>query len=476
MTNDADIVTESTSSIVIRGPPGRPYRITVEIPLFLCMLGLAMSSSAISNIIFYRTCVHSLNHTEEECKDFLSPIRSNSTKWLEKDVQRYATFILTVKTAMEAVVPAVLSMFLGVWSDTYGRKPLIVWPILGMALTSMLIVIYGLVDLNPWWYILTVIPFSFTGGFVVLFTGAYCYVSDITTTQSTSIRMTLVDATVSIGNVIGSLMSAYLIFIVGNVNLLLITATLIVLAYAFSNIYLKESLVGALEGGVCKILDWLYFKEMLRECFKERPNHGRKLIFLLTAVRSISVFLLYGVGDLEYLYSREKLHWALEEYNTYSAVSTAIVFMGGFFGVLFMQKVLRMSDLFLAATAFLSAGAEYMIKAFAVTTWHMYLSVSTSLFKGISGPLIRSFVTKIFPVEDIAKVFALMCAIEGLNPIIAPIICNSIYIATLSSFSGTIYLVSSGLVGVCIVLLGFVQYYSWKTPSNPYRSLTNEES
>lgn len=65
---------------------------------------------------------------------------------------------------------------------------LFVITILGMALTSMLVVIYGLIDLNPWWLILTVVPFSLTGGYVVLFTGAYCYVSDIATTENTSFR------------------------------------------------------------------------------------------------------------------------------------------------------------------------------------------------------------------------------------------------------------------------------------------------
>lgn len=47
-------------------------------------------------------------------------------------MQGYATFVLTVKTVMESIGPAIMSLFLGVWSDTYGRKPLIVWPMLGM--------------------------------------------------------------------------------------------------------------------------------------------------------------------------------------------------------------------------------------------------------------------------------------------------------------------------------------------------------
>lgn len=85
----------------------------------------------ISNIILYRTCVHSLDHSVDECKGFLSPDKTNATKPLEEEVQKYVTYVSTVKTIIESLAPAFLSLFLGVWSDTHGRKPLIVWPLLG---------------------------------------------------------------------------------------------------------------------------------------------------------------------------------------------------------------------------------------------------------------------------------------------------------------------------------------------------------
>lgn len=75
--------------------------------------------------------MHALNHTESECSVFLSLNKNNETEQLEKEVQQYATFVNTVKSVIEAVAPALLSMFLGVWSDTHGRKPLIVWPLFG---------------------------------------------------------------------------------------------------------------------------------------------------------------------------------------------------------------------------------------------------------------------------------------------------------------------------------------------------------
>lgn len=92
---------------------------------FIIVLGVS-----ISNLILYRTCVHSLNHTKKECQEFLSPAKNNGNP-LEEEVQKYATFVAMVRAIVESIAPAFLSLFLGVWSDTHGRKPLVVWPLFG---------------------------------------------------------------------------------------------------------------------------------------------------------------------------------------------------------------------------------------------------------------------------------------------------------------------------------------------------------
>lgn len=79
----------------------------------------------------YRTCLHVKHYTDSECKVFMFPDNSNVTKHIEEEVQAYLAYVSLVREVLESLVPAILSFFLGVWSDTYGRKPLIVWPLLG---------------------------------------------------------------------------------------------------------------------------------------------------------------------------------------------------------------------------------------------------------------------------------------------------------------------------------------------------------
>ncbi|XP_059060801.1 proton-coupled folate transporter-like isoform X1 [Achroia grisella] len=453
--------------------PGKPFSIVLEFAIFLTMMGLTLSGTAVRNVLMYRTCVHSLNHDVDECRGFLSPVQTNETNHLEEEVQKYVTYVSTVITVIESLGPAFLSLFLGVWSDTHGRKPLIVWPLFGLAITGILIVVYALLhNLGPWWYTLAVIPLSMSGGFTVLFTGAMCYISDVCISQNTSLRMTMMEISVSAGSVVGSLISSYILKAIGNVYLLLIAATLFVTAYAITNIRLQESLTGAIKGTLCSVINVLLIKEMITECFKKRPNNLRAQLLLLTFANCLSVFVLYGLTGVEYMYTREKLHWGMKDFTIFSAVSVLTSFIGSLIGVTVIQKLLGINDLVLSIISFLSAAAEYAIKAFAVLTWHMYLSAGVTVFGSLSAPLIRSYLTKILPIEDIAKAFALMCAIEGIMPLFAPVLYNTLYNLTITTFPGAICLLTTAIRLACVIMLLFVAYFRWRTPTTPYQNIS----
>lgn len=49
----------------------------------------------------------------------------------EKIVQPYVANLGMYKLIMESIVPTVTSFFIGPWSDTYGRRPIMIFPLLG---------------------------------------------------------------------------------------------------------------------------------------------------------------------------------------------------------------------------------------------------------------------------------------------------------------------------------------------------------
>ncbi|XP_047996809.1 proton-coupled folate transporter-like [Leguminivora glycinivorella] len=469
--NSDDEYETSESSNIIEPPPRKPSQIKIEVPLFLTLMGLALSGTAVNNIVLYRICVHSLDYSKDVCRGFLSPDNTNDTHEIEEEVQKYATFFQMV-SSIQAIFPAVLSLFIGAWSDAHGRKPLIVWPLFGVTMTGMLITVYSMLDgLGPWWYIFAVLPFSVTGGYTVLITGSYCYISDTTTTDKRSIKIFMVEGAVAVGNIAGSMLSAHLLRLIGNTYLLLIVTALYVTAYSSTNIFLYESLTSAEppQGGLRSIIDIGLIKKMVTDCLKQRPNHGRAKIFLVTLANTFTMFIVYGSLGLEYLYMRQKLDWALSNYTTFSGVNTAVSFIGSILAMTVFQRVLGLRDVPLALASYSFSVVDCLIKAFAATTWQMYVT-AVFFFKALSGPLMRSFLTKMLPAEDLAKVLALLCTMESvLCPIVAPLIYNTLYNFTIHDFPGAFYLLSASINAVCVVMIGFVMHYG--ADPTPYQQL-----
>lgn len=84
------------------------------------------------------------------------------------------------KTVTTAILPAILSMFLGPWSDKNGRKPLLISPTLGYCFCFIFISMLTLFpEASPWFIVASYIPVALLGGVTVLLTGVFCYISDL---------------------------------------------------------------------------------------------------------------------------------------------------------------------------------------------------------------------------------------------------------------------------------------------------------
>lgn len=288
--------------------------------------------------------------------------------------------------------------------------------------------------------------------------------------------MTILESSTSVGSIIGSLSSAPILRHVGYTWLILISAACNTVAYAFTNIFVKESLQEPVEGGISTVFDISLVKDMIRECFKRRVNYGRAQLLLLVMTNCLFIYIMYGELALEFLFTREKFHWDLSEYTFFGAITTVISFFGAFIGIAFLQKLLKLSDLMAINVAFLCGIVQYIVRVVAFRSWHMYLGAGFTLFSGLVPPLIRSFVTKIMPVVDIGKVFALISAIEGICPLLAPLMYNSLYRYTVSTFPAAIYILSTAILVICIAFITTVQYFRWNATSQYQRLEADLES
>lgn len=93
------------------------------------------------------------------------------------------------------IVPFVLALFLGAWSDKRGRKLPLLLGLLGKLFYSIMIVVISYQPHLPVESILYLasFPSAITGADVAIFASAYSYIADITTSEKRTLRVTILD-------------------------------------------------------------------------------------------------------------------------------------------------------------------------------------------------------------------------------------------------------------------------------------------
>lgn len=72
-----------------------------------------------------------MGYNETQCELLGKNYTDNETATLEKEVQPYATLLFIGQAIIAAIIPPILCLFLGPWTDKYGRRPLLLCSIGG---------------------------------------------------------------------------------------------------------------------------------------------------------------------------------------------------------------------------------------------------------------------------------------------------------------------------------------------------------
>uniref|UniRef100_A0A1B0AGU4 Major facilitator superfamily (MFS) profile domain-containing protein n=1 Tax=Glossina pallidipes TaxID=7398 RepID=A0A1B0AGU4_GLOPL len=135
---------------------------------------------------------------------------------IETQIQPYVVKILMAISLLESIIPAFVSLFIGPWSDKYGRRPIL--------LTTFSV------------------PSVLSGGTCALITGIYCYISDVAKAKSRALRMVLNEASLCAGMMIGNVLTGYIYEATNAITVFSISSTLLFLALLYVYAFVMESL------------------------------------------------------------------------------------------------------------------------------------------------------------------------------------------------------------------------------------------
>ncbi|CAH1392872.1 unnamed protein product [Nezara viridula] len=457
--------------------------ITVE-PILTCyILPNIVASLATQNLNLEKACrvnLKSDNVTAEVCDMIKSRNVTKDIEQYEQEAQLLVVGMTYWQSVMRSTLPAIFILFLGSFSDRSGRrKPFMLLPIAGELLTSVgliLCTIYEDWPMEVAGFVEAIFP-ALTGGWTTMFMGVFSYMGDITSVDSRTLRLGIVNICVQLAAPLGMLSSGFLYQAIDFIGVFSIVTAMYVIGLIYGVIRIKEiRKPNKLKHNIIKELtNPMHIIETFRVSFKSREGNLRTRV-ILVMILSITIYgPINGELAVGYLFTRLQFHWDEVDFSIYSTYGIAVNLVGTTLGIGVFSHLMKMDDAMLGLIACSSKIIASIFYAFAKTSTQFYLASLIDMVGGTAVIAMRSIASKLVPSEELGKINSLFGVCEAVTPLIYQPLYSFVYQKTINTLPGAFFLVGSSLTLPTVLIFLYLYYLNKKQPLNG-KILNKEDS
>jgi MFS family permease len=141
-----------------------------------------------------------------------------------------------------ASVPLIaFTIIAGALSDVFGRKPLLLYPLVGYFLGSLINIInYAFIDTLPLEFFYLNKISAFFGGYAVYFLGVFVYGTTVTKPEERAYRLARLDGMLTLSDIIGTMLSPYIFDYMGYYGNYILSSASFALAIIHLVFFVKE--------------------------------------------------------------------------------------------------------------------------------------------------------------------------------------------------------------------------------------------
>lgn len=217
--------------------------ITVEPVLALFVMPSVLAMLATQNLNLDKACRVNLDFSDEVCTALRLRKRANHT-FEEDEVQKLIASVQAWKSVIHTAIPTILMLFIGAWSDKTGkRKICMLVPIFGEFMTCMLNIIntYFFNEVPVEWTVFMEVMFpSLTGGWYTMFLGTFSYLGDITSKETRTFRLGILNLCMTVGFPIGMGLSGVLLKSIGFYGVFAISGSLQLINFCYVLFFIED--------------------------------------------------------------------------------------------------------------------------------------------------------------------------------------------------------------------------------------------
>lgn len=266
-----------------------------------------MAALTVQNLNLEKACRVNLAFEEGVCDAMAQRNHSGYTQQQEQNVQRLVASMNAYKNLIQSLLPTVMLVFLGSWSDRHQRrKPCIILPVIGDMCSTLgfLVSVYFFMELPVEFNcFFEAVPPAITGGWFVMFMGIFSYISGVSSVETRTLRIGAVNIFFNVSITIGIAMSGILYNKIGFYGVFSLGLCMYITGLVYALFRVKEEGVKAAadddekrkEIGFCKdFFDLKHVKDTFRVVFKKGKRNRRKRVCILMVLVMVIIGPVHG--------------------------------------------------------------------------------------------------------------------------------------------------------------------------------------
>ena len=447
--------------------------ISVEPVAFFYILNIYCEYALVQDMISTRICMTLSNSSNVLCDRTKLPSSLIGLASIQQAVaMKYYIGIMTAAAVIAA-------FFVGSWSDSIGRKPVMMLPSILGIIAEILFAACSLSLQKEWCLNLVFIASFFngiSGGVSTVISSCFGYITDITDRDNRSKRITLLEASIFIGgflgfNVAGLLMQhvlrkryefAFLGCIMLHILITVYIKTIIIETRGRIRSQPNETEVemevrnnehhssqvqrevnNNTKTSLKTLFELNHVKSMVRTIIRKRPVRSSILLLCFCCICSFDAMSVQMTLTFAHV-KNNPINWTSSTYSYYSGLN----FLAQGLCLLIILPLIyrlipRTQDNLIASLGFASKGIGLFNLGLARSSSQVFLGVAFFSLSEYTMPSIRSMLSKLVDEDERGKAYSFLGLLQSLTSFSGSFIFPSLYVYCQSFFPGLPFVVMS---------------------------------
>ncbi|XP_025903533.1 proton-coupled folate transporter [Nothoprocta perdicaria] len=360
----------------------------------------------------------------------------------------------------------------GPWSDSVGRRPVLILPAVGMAMQAAIYLLVMYLRLHVGFFLLGRILSGLTGDYNLILASCFAYVADTSAARARTFRVAVLEACLGVAGMLASIGGGQWRKAQGYINPFWLVFAASLAAALYAVFCLQESVK---QRKPAKLFTLSHYMAVYRLYTTPERQGSRQKLALYSLAFFLIVTVHFGTKDIYVLYELgSPLCWASDLIG-YGSAASYLAYLSSLAGLRVLQLCLE--DTWVAELGLISNISGLVVMSIATTTPLMFTGYGMLFLSMAATPVIRAKLSKLVNETEQGALFASVACVEGLCSLVASGVFNSLYPATLHFMRGFPFLFGALILLIPAAIIGLIEVWdshlAYRHFSRSSMSLTN---